>query len=84
MMFMNLSDIAILNINISDYWCIINRITKNEAINLYKMSIWLKKWNIVKHKTLLWHIKTGKENLNLVILKLKKVNFAAMKFQFPE
>ena len=34
MMSMNLSDIAILNIKSSDYGCIINLISKNEAINL--------------------------------------------------
>ena len=31
---MNLSDIAILNIKGSDYGCIINGVSKNEAINL--------------------------------------------------
>ena len=34
MMSMNLSDIAIWNINGADYHCIINRISKNEAINM--------------------------------------------------
>ena len=34
MMSMNLSDIAILNIKVSDYRCIISLISKNEAINL--------------------------------------------------
>ena len=34
MMFVNLSDIAILNIKSSDYRCIITLIRKNEAINL--------------------------------------------------
>ena len=34
MMSMNLSDIAILNIKGSDYWCIISGISKNEVINL--------------------------------------------------
>ena len=34
MMSMNLSDIVILNIKGSDYRCIINLISKNEAINL--------------------------------------------------
>ena len=33
---MNLSDIAISNINGADYRCIINEISKNEAINLLK------------------------------------------------
>ena len=34
MMSVNLSDIAILNIKVSDYRCIISLISKNEAINL--------------------------------------------------
>ena len=34
MISMNLSVIAILNIKCSDYRCFINRISKNEAINL--------------------------------------------------
>ena len=34
MMSMNLSDIAILNIEGSDYCCVFSRISKNEAINL--------------------------------------------------
>ena len=34
MMYMNLGDIAILNIKSSDYCCIISLISKNEAINL--------------------------------------------------
>ena len=33
-MFMNLSNIAILNIKVSDYCCIISRTSKSEAINL--------------------------------------------------
>ena len=33
---MNLSDIAILNIQSADYCCIISGITKSEAINLMK------------------------------------------------
>ena len=34
MMSMNLSDIAILNINSADCCCIITRISKSEAVNL--------------------------------------------------
>ena len=34
MMAMNLSDIAILNIYGADYCCILNRISKSEAVNL--------------------------------------------------
>ena len=35
MMSLNLSGIAILNINCPDYYCILSLITKNEAINLF-------------------------------------------------
>ena len=31
---MNLSDIAVLNIEVSDYRCIISLISKNQAINV--------------------------------------------------
>ena len=36
MMLMNLSDIAILNIQSADYCCIIRRISKREVINLQR------------------------------------------------
>ena len=39
MMSIDLSDIAILNIKGSGYHCIISLISKNEAINYYKMLI---------------------------------------------
>ena len=35
MMSLNLSGIAILNINCPDYYCILSLISKNEAINLF-------------------------------------------------
>ena len=34
MMFINLNDIAVLNIPSADYRCIINRICKSDAVNL--------------------------------------------------
>ena len=34
MMSMNFSNIAILNINVADYCCIISGISKSEAVNL--------------------------------------------------
>ena len=48
MMFMNLSDIAILNIECVDYCCIIDGITKSEAIHLMQNNNLTKK----KSKTL--------------------------------
>ena len=35
---MNLSDIAVLNIEVSDYRCIISLISKNQAINVMQNS----------------------------------------------
>ena len=62
MMYMNLSDIDILNIKGSDYRCIISRISKNEAINLMQnVDLTEKKQNIIKHKNLLSHIQMDKE-----------------------
>ena len=46
MMSMNLSHIATLNIKGSDYWCIISRVSKNDAINLMQNT---KLTKIVKH-----------------------------------
>ena len=64
MMSMNLSNIAILNIEGSDYRCIISLICKNEAINLMKNAdLTEKKWNIIKHKNVLPYIKMCKEIL---------------------
>ena len=48
MVSMNLSDIAILNIKNADYYCIISKISKSEAIQLKKQSI-------IKHK-IYYHI----------------------------
>ena len=51
MMSMNLSDIAILNIKSTDYWCIISGISKNEAVNLIlNADLAKKKGNIIKNK----------------------------------
>ena len=39
MMFMNLSDIAILNIHGADYRCVIKGISKSEAVNLLQNAV---------------------------------------------
>ena len=66
MMSMNLSNIAILNIKGSDYLCIIIGVSKNEATNLMQNTKSVrKKWDIIKHKVLLSHIKLDKEVLKL-------------------
>ena len=48
MMSMNHSNIAILNINGSDYCCIVSEISKNEVIKLMQKTNLTKKWTIVK------------------------------------
>ena len=71
-MYMNLSDIAILNIKGSDYRCIISRISKNEAINLIQNADLTKKQNIIKHN-LLSYIKMGKEVLTFGDIEIEKI-----------
>ena len=41
-----------------------------------------KKRNIIKHKNLLSHVKTGQEILTLDKLKFKKINFNAIRLLF--
>ena len=67
---MNLSNIAVLNINNVHFCCIINRISKNEAINLVqKYQSSKKEQSIIKHKNLLSHIKIRKEILSFGDIK---------------
>ena len=60
-MSINLSNIAILNVNGVHYRCIINRISKSEVVNLLqKADLKKKRHNIkynLKHKNLLSHKK---------------------------
>ena len=64
MMLLNFSDIAILKIKGSDYYCIISKIIKTEAINLIqKCQFDRKKQNIMKHKSFLSQKKMGIEIL---------------------
>ena len=60
MVYMKLSNIAVLSINGADYCCIITGISKSEAINLMQ-NIFLskKKWYIIKYKNLFSDIKNG-------------------------
>ena len=58
MMSMNLSDIAILSIKGSEF----RLISKNKAIKLMQNAdLAGKKWDIIKHKNLLSHLKMSKE-----------------------
>ena len=56
MMSINLRDIAILNIHDVDYCCIINGISKSEAINLLQKADFIKKWNILNYKKIIKYI----------------------------
>ena len=57
---MNLSNIAILNINRADYRCFINRINKHEVMNLLQnANMTGEKWNIIQHSFSLLCIKDG-------------------------
>ena len=49
LMFINRSNVAILNIRSVDYCCIIDGISKSEAVNL-QQNAKLKKWIITKYK----------------------------------
>ena len=75
-MSINLSDIAILIIKGSDYCCIISGISKNDAINLMpNVGLTEKSGTLIKHKSLLPHIKMGIDILtfgNIEIEKKKK------------
>ena len=51
MMSMNISNVVILNIKGADYGCIVDRISKSEAINVMQnINLTKKKQNIIKYK----------------------------------
>ena len=56
MMYMNLSDIAILNNNGSDYRCIISGISKNEDINQMQNTDLIQKSETLKSIKIYYHI----------------------------
>ena len=53
---MNLSFIAISNIKISDYRCIISLISKNEAINLVQKADLAKKSGTLYNISIFYHV----------------------------
>ena len=64
MMSMNLTNVAILSIKVSDYCCIISLISKNEAIDVMQNAVLAKKakyYKAKKKKKILSNIKMGKE-----------------------
>ena len=81
-MSMNISDIAILNIKVSDYCCIISGISKSNAINLMQNVDLTEMPNIIKHKKILSRIKMGKEILKFGDIKIEKNKFIPIKVLF--
>ena len=73
MMSMNISYIAILNINSADYLCIISGISKNEAINLMQNANSTKKSKRLKNiNNLFSYIKMDKEFLKFGDIETEK------------
>ena len=84
MMSMNLSDIAILNIKSTDYWCIISGISKNEAVNLIlNADLAKKKGNIIKNKKFIFIYKNGKEILTFGAIEIEQNKFYRYKSLVP-
>ena len=80
MMSMNPSNIAILNIKSGDYLCVISGSSKIQAINLMQNFNLTEKSGTLKNIKIYYYIqKWVKKFCRLVILKLKKMNFAAIK-----
>ena len=77
---MNLSNIAIPNINGADYCCIINSNWQKWGYK-FNAKHWLdwKKQNITKHEKLLSHIKIGKEVLMFGGIEIEKDKFYCYK-----
>ena len=64
MMFMNLKNIAILNIKVADYRCIISEIRKNEAISVIQNAdLNEKRGTLQNTKSLFSYIKMSREYL---------------------
>ena len=84
LMFVNFSDIAILNVKGSDYHCIISLISKNQAINLMQnVDLAKKKWNIINQKQnfLKSHMKT--EKTEKTVIKFRDIEIQKQKFYQP-
>ena len=80
-MSMSLSDIAILNIKGSDYRCIISLISKNEGKTLMQNADLTKEVEHYKPLKNYYHILKWVKKFQLLrILKLKKINFTAVRF----
>ena len=72
MMSMNLSNIAIWNINSAYYHCIIAGISKSDAINMQNINLTEKSQALGKIKKLLSHIKMVKEIITFGDIEVEK------------
>ena len=81
MMSIKFSDITILNINGSDYLCIVSLISKNDSINLMENADLTEKSRVLKNKKDLFSYEKNwvKKFYDLVILKLKKIIFTTIR-----
>ena len=80
---MNLSDIAILNINGGNYHCIIARISKLEAVKLLKNADLNKNCRTLKDiKHLFSNIKMDEETLAFGDIEIEKNKFYRYKSHF--
>ena len=69
---MNLNDIAVLNINGLDYCCIINEISKNEAVNWRQKADFKKRRELSYTNSLFSNIKMVKEVLTFDDTEIEK------------
>ena len=75
MMSMNLNNIAILNIKGSDYCCINNGMSKNEAINVMQITDLTKKNEKLQTIHLLSYIKMVHKNLTFGDIEIQRNKF---------
>ena len=78
-MYMNLNDIAIPKIHGVFYCYITNEISKSES-HTFHAKRWFdwKKWNIMKHKHLLSHIKMGEEIRTFTYTEIEKLKISSL------
>ena len=80
---MNLSDIALLNIESSDYCCIVSLISKTEATNLLQNAdLTEKKWNVINQKILEACITMEKTNIKFGDIEIEIKHFTSIKDLF--
>ena len=73
---MGFNDVAMFSVKGNNYRIPFWYVSKDEAINLLKKADFTEKmWNIIEHKNLLSHIKTGKEIIRFGKIEIEKVKF---------